>query len=122
MRPSPRDPSFVGAIIFFERVARHLSFSKAADDLAVTPSAISHRIARLEACLGKRLFERSPHEVALTIEGIELLRVAEVLLESLRDATETMMGRSVVRISIGPYISANWLMPRLQRYEDIHPA
>ena len=122
MRPNPRDPSYVGAIVFFERVAKHLSFSKAADDLGITPSAISHRIARLEACLGKRLFERSPRRVALTIEGIELLRAVDMVLESLRDATEMMMGRSVVRVSIGPYISANWLMPRLQRYEDIHPA
>ncbi len=72
MVPNLRDPSFLGALVRFERVAGALSFTKAAAELGVTASAVSHRIVQLEAALGKRLFERSPRMVALTPEGLEL--------------------------------------------------
>ena len=117
MRPDLRELSYVGALVCFERVAAHLSFVQAASDLGVTPSAVSHRINRLEAALGKRLLERSPRRVVLTKEEANLLQSVIEALNILREGTSQVIGRSVVRLAVGPYLSANWLMPRLGRFE-----
>ena len=117
MRADLRDPAYLGALVFFERVAARLSFAQAAADLGVTPSAISHRIALLEAVLGHRLFERSPRHVSLTREGSDLASATREALGLLRQATESLAGRRVLRLSIGPYLSAHWLMPRLAGFE-----
>jgi len=121
MIPNLRDPTYLGALVFFECAARHLSFSKAAAELYVTPSAVSHRIATLETALGVRLFERLTRRVSLTQEGLVLARVARESLHRLRDATEKIVATRVLRVSIGPYLSTNWLMPRLSQFEADHP-
>ena len=121
MIPNLRDPTFLGALVFFECAARHLSFSRAAVELCVTPSAVSHRIAALEKTLGVRLFERLTRRVSLTQEGLELAGNARESLNQLRDATEKIIAKRVLRVSIGPYLSANWLMPRLSQFEEDHP-
>lgn len=121
MIPNLRDPTYLGALVFFECAARHLSFSRAAAELCVTPSAVSHRIAALEATLGVRLFERLTRRVSLTQEGLELSRVSRESLHRLREATQKIVATRVLRLSIGPYLSANWLMPRLSRFEESHP-
>jgi len=121
MIPNLRDPTYLGALVFFECAARHLSFSKAAAELYVTPSAVSHRIAALELALGVRLFERLTRRVSLTQEGLELARVARESLHRLRDATGKIVSKRVLRLSIGPYLSTNWLMPRLSNFETDHP-
>jgi LysR family glycine cleavage system transcriptional activator len=121
MRPQLRDPAYVGALVYFERVASRLSFSGAASDLGVTASAVSHRINRLEGALGKRLFERSPRTVTLTPEGADLLQCVSDALDILRTGTGTILGRKVLRLSIGPYLSVNWLMPRLLEFEQANP-
>ncbi|MDN3720522.1 LysR family transcriptional regulator [Roseibium salinum] len=59
----------------FESAARHLSFKRAADELGVTPTAISHQIRLLEETLGGKLFERQPRKVALTEIGLQLYPV-----------------------------------------------
>ncbi len=56
----------------FEAAARHLSFKRAASELAVTPTAISHQVRLLEETLGVRLFDRKPRQVTLTAAGQEL--------------------------------------------------
>jgi LysR family glycine cleavage system transcriptional activator len=121
MIPSIRDPAYVGALIFFDRAAARLSFAQAAADLGVTASAVSHRIAALEAALGKRLFERDIRAVRLTAEGAELAAVTARLLASLEEATDRLAERPVLRVSVGPFLSATWLMPRLARFEAAVP-
>ncbi len=121
MIPNLRDPTYIGALVFFECAARHLSFSRAAAELCVTPSAVSHRIAALEKALGARLFERQTRRVSLTQEGLELAKIARESLNRLRDATEKIVSTRVLRVSIGPYLSSNWLMPRLTEFEQDNP-
>lgn len=117
MRPDPRDPAFLGALVYFERAAERLNFAQAAADLGVTPSAVSHRISSLEAAVGLRLFERSPRRVSLTREGADLESSTREALALLRHATDAIVGRRVLRVSVGPYLSINWLMPRLATFE-----
>ena len=121
VRPDLRDSAFLGALVHFERVAARLSFAQAAADLGVTPSAVSHRIATLETMLGQRLFERSPRRVSLTREGTDLANSTREALAELRRATDAIAGRRVLRVTVGPYLSTNWLMPRLATFEGAHP-
>jgi LysR family glycine cleavage system transcriptional activator len=120
MLPSLKDPAFIGALLHFDRAAHHLSFAAAARELGVTPSAVSHRIADLESALGKRLFERETRRVRLTGDGVELARMTHDALALLRQATETLAARQVLRVSVGPFLSAAWLMPRLADFERRH--
>lgn len=109
----------------FEAAARHMSFKKAAEELAVTPTAISHQIRLLEETLGRKLFERRTRQVALTEAG-------QQLLPSVRDAFDIMAG-AVERIAASPghhavvitattAFAAHWLVPRLAAFRQRHPA
>ena len=121
MLPDPKDPSFLGALIYFHHAARTLSFSGAANALNVTPSAVSHRIAALESALGKRLFERRVREVRLTQDGIELAGSAARIWDELQSVTTQLARQDVLRVSVGPYLSSQWLMPRIGEFEAMHP-
>lgn len=121
MIPTLRDPAYIGGLVMFERVASRLSFSAAAKELHVTPSAVSHRIRGLEQALGQRLFDRSPQSVRLTQEGQTLLAAVKPAFALLRSATETLTQQHVLELSIGPFLSAHWLMPRLADFENAHP-
>src|SRR5262249_40022739 len=72
----------------FEAAARHLSFTKAAEELLITQSAVSRQIKILEDHLGVALFERRPRALALTEKGEELHRLATDVLERLQVATD----------------------------------
>jgi LysR family glycine cleavage system transcriptional activator len=121
MIPNIRDPAYLGALIFFHRAARHLSFAKAAEDLGVTASAVSHRIAALESALEKRLFERGVRAIRLTRDGAELASTTERVFADLEAVTETLSERKVLRVAVGPYLSTVWLMPRLADFERSEP-
>ena len=111
------------AVRAFEAAARHLSFSGAADELAVTPAAVSHHIKRLEEALGQRLFDRLNRAVVLTRAGQELFRrVGAILAEldaALLDASQGYSGR--LRVTALPSLAVKWLMPRLHGFEARHP-
>ncbi|MEM7124403.1 MAG: transcriptional regulator GcvA [Pseudomonadota bacterium] len=100
----------------FEAAARHLSFSRAADELAVTHSAVSHQIRQLEEMLGIALFIRTNRGVALTEAGHTLL---PVLAESFDRIAATLDGLiaapddDVLRVTTTPTLAAKWLIPRL---------
>lgn len=79
MLPDPKDPSYLGALVYFNHAAEGLSISRAARVLNVTPSAVSHRITALENALGKRLFERRVREVRLTQDGAELAQATAAI-------------------------------------------
>jgi len=121
MLPDPKDPTYLGALIYFHHAAKTMSFSKAAEALNVTPSAVSHRISALEAALERRLFERMVRKIHLTQDGIELARSTETIWNELQRATSQITMQHVVRVSVGPYLSSQWLLPRIGEFEIAHP-
>jgi LysR family glycine cleavage system transcriptional activator len=113
------------SLIAFEAVARHLSFSKAADDLALTQSAVSRQIGALEQMLGSQLFERRPHGLVLTETGaIYLVDVIDAL-ERLSGSTVRIMGNrkggGIVQVVSTPTFATLWLLPRLPEFYRRHP-
>jgi len=108
----------------FEAVARHLSFAAAADELNLTPSAISHRIRRLEEHFRIRLFRRLSPGVALTEEGRILLSGVEAGFGRLAQASKRVRSRSGRRsltIFARPSFATYWLTPRLAAFLDGFP-
>ena len=121
MQAKLRDPSFVGALVYFDRVAAHLSFSAAAQELGVTTSAVSHRIKRLEATLGRRLFHRDHAAVVLTEAGYRLRSASNAAFDLLGSAIDETTNQRSLRVSVGPFLSVAWLMPLLSRFEKVYP-
>ena len=113
----------LSALRAFEAAARHLSFQAAADELAVSPSAVSHALRALEADLGASLFTREGRGVSLTEAGRALAPGLTEGFDAIRravDRTRSIGARSVVTLSTGPAIAAKWIVPRLYAFEDAH--
>ena len=114
----------LNALRAFEATARHLSFSKAAEELHVTPAALSHQIRGLEDLLGLKLFVRRPRSIELT-EAARLIQPGiRTGFESLRVAIDQLdQGRRerVLVVSSTPGLTAKWLVPRLYRFLAKHP-
>lgn len=121
MTPNPNDAAYLGALLSFERAASYLSFTKAAVELGVTPSAISHRIAGLEIALRRKLFVRGVRSLQLTQEGVKLAADVTAIRGELERLTTELISAHALRLSLGPYFSSSWLMPRLERFEALHP-
>ncbi len=114
----------LNALRAFEAAARHLNFSRAADELSVTPGAVSQQIQNLEDYIGGPLFKRTPR-------GLLLTDTAQTALPALRDAfdnlaeaaallTAQVEGRRLT-ITAAPSFAAKWLVPRLGRFEEKYP-
>jgi LysR family transcriptional regulator, glycine cleavage system transcriptional activator len=117
----PRDVPPLNVLAAFEAAARHHSFAKAAQELHVTDSAISHRIRLLEEQVGEKLFIRTGGGLVLTGKGTFYLAAVQEALTTLRKAAATLAGgRQVVRISIGPALARNWLVARLGEFYRLH--
>ena len=109
----------------FEAAARHLSFTKAAAELNVTQTAISHQIRRLEEELDVRLFLRQNRALALTPVAIDYLPAIRAAFLDLRLATERLRGRDAARIltiSTVASFAAKWLLPRIAQFQELEPA
>ncbi len=113
----------LGLLRGFEATARHLSFTRAAAELGVTPAAVSHHVRELERLLQVSLLKRSSRSVKATPEG-EILKagVAEGL-DAIRRAVQRITGerRHRLVISVTPSFAAKWLMPRLPRFLKDRP-
>src|SRR6516225_3732010 len=108
----------------FEAVARQLSFTRAADELALTQSAVSHQIGALERHLGARLFSRLNPGIELTDEGRVFLEGARAGLDSILLATDRIRSRfrvGMLTISAPSAFATWWLVPRLGRFAGLHP-
>ena len=108
----------------FEAAARNLSFTKAANELFITQSAVSKQIKALEEHLGAVLFERRTRELVLTTEGQALYRVAAELLEWLQQATEKIRtggANQQLAITASTGFTSLWLIPRLKRFRRLYP-
>lgn len=114
----------LGALRAFEAAARHVSFNAAADELAVTPSAVSHQVAQLEDALGLKLFRRFNRRVQLTEAGRSCLPGLTEGFDRLAEAVSRARGaeNSLLTISTSPGLAAKWLMPRIERFRAVHPA
>lgn len=106
----------------FEAAARHHSFARAAEELHVTDSAISHRIRLLEDRIGEKLFVRTGNGLVLTGKGTAYLAAVQEALATLESAAAAMRteSRHVLRISIGPALARNWLVARLGEFYRLH--
>jgi LysR family glycine cleavage system transcriptional activator len=119
-RPMPP----LNALKAFEATARHLSFTKAAAELHVTPAALSHQIRGLEDLLGLKLFFRRARAIELTDAARLIYPGIQTGFESLRRAVERLEPSRqdrVLVVSATPGLTAKWLAPRLYRFLAKHP-
>jgi DNA-binding transcriptional LysR family regulator len=107
----------------FEAAGRSGSFRLAADELGLTPGAVSHAIAKLEDALGVSLFTRTTRAVALTPEGETLMLHVERGFNELRQGLERVSarGQKLLRLHAAPSFAAQFLAPRLPRFLALHP-
>ncbi len=105
----------------FEAAARRGSFTAAAAETGLTQSAISQRIAHLEARLGTPLFHRRPRMITLTVEGEAWLPHVQAALAGLRDSSEALFGAARRRLTLSASLSMIelWLVPRLTRLQTL---
>ena len=114
----------LNALRAFEAAARHLSFTKAADELHVTPAAVSHQVKALEAHAGVRLFRRLNNGLALTEAAGKYLPLLTEGFDRLVEAGRHLSGDDgsrVTTVSVLHSVATKWLAPRLARFRRIHP-
>ncbi|SEO15793.1 transcriptional regulator GcvA [Pseudomonas sp. ok266] len=119
-----RLPSLKG-LRAFETVARHMSFTKAAEELNVTQTAVSHQIRRLETELGGPLFLRLNEGLVLSEDGHAYLPGVRAAFHELRYSTEQLLAsrdKSVLTISTLVSFASKWLLPRLPSFQQAFPA
>lgn len=112
------------ALRAFESASRLLSFKAAAEELSVTPTAISHQIRSLEDWLGVALFERLPRQVRLTEGGERLFRSLHGALLEVAQSVDTLRPQrsgSSLTLSTTAAFAALWLVPRLGQFYAQHP-
>ncbi|MBO6530849.1 MAG: LysR family transcriptional regulator [Erythrobacter sp.] len=113
------------ALRTFEAAGRHLNFTRAADEVGLTPSAVSYQIKEIEEQLGLVLFTRTSRSIQLTPGGAVLFEAAAEALDGLRlavgGARKLARGSSHLRLSLGARFATNWLLPRLDRFRAANP-
>jgi LysR family glycine cleavage system transcriptional activator len=124
-RPDASTLPSLTALRAFEAAARHLSFTRAAAELCVTQTAISHQIKQLEAHLGVALFHREPRRLSLTPDGQAWAREMRDVFARLFEAHRRLRARArtarpVLAVSVIPSFAAGWLVPRLGRFVAQH--
>jgi LysR family glycine cleavage system transcriptional activator len=104
----------------FEAAARHLHFTRAAEELHLTPTAISHQVRQLEEILGLELFRRYPRPVRLSPAGEKLFPVLRDSLDQIAAAIEQLSDGQdgPLRLSVTMAFASRWLMPRLQKMRE----
>jgi DNA-binding transcriptional LysR family regulator len=114
-----------GALEAFEAAARHQSFTKAAEELSVTQSAVCRQVAALESFLDVRLFRRTRRGVALTEAGLDYSRSVGARLDEVERDTLELMARggtgSSLELAVVPTFGTRWLLPRLPAFQRAHP-
>ncbi|MGQ9426394.1 transcriptional regulator GcvA [Gilvimarinus sp. F26214L] len=114
----------LSALRAFEAAARHQSAKRAAEELAVTPTAVSHQIRALESSLGLALFIRKPRQLELTPQGRELQAVLESAFHNIQSVVQRLKAapaRQAVTLSTTPSIAVRWLLPWVCQLRELHP-
>src|SRR5437763_4498902 len=122
--PEPRSQQLrLDLLHTFESAARHLSFTKAGEELFLSQSAVSRQVQQLEESIGAALFERRHRALVLTEPGRIMRRAVEDSLERLRDAAARVRGTAVrphVTLTCTTGFASFWLIPRLARFTAAH--
>src|SRR5207253_7362983 len=114
----------LSALRAFEAAARHMSFSKAADELHVTPAAISHQIHALEEDLRVRLFHRMNRSIELTASARILLPGLSEAFSGIQSSVRRLRAHNdtgTLTVTSSPSFAAKWLVLRLHRFQEQHP-
>ncbi|QWF16506.1 LysR substrate-binding domain-containing protein [Lysobacter capsici] len=113
------------ALRTFEAAARHLNFTRAADEVGLTPAAVSYQIKEIEEQLGVVLFIRSSRSIQLTAAGAVLLEATidalGLLQRAVGRARRLERGSTQLRVSLSAGFASNWLLPRMARFNAAHP-
>jgi DNA-binding transcriptional LysR family regulator len=120
------DTRLLAGVGVFAAIVESGTFARAADRLALTPSGVSRAVARLEARVGVRLFDRSPRDVTLTEEGRRFHAQVVPLLAGLEEAAAEAAGAAAtvggrLRVSVDPWFARTMLAPQLQRFLARYP-
>lgn len=113
------------ALHAFEAAARHHSFAAAANELGVTPTAISHQIRQLEEACGVKLFQRRPRPLLLTSAGARLYPALRNGFDALATAMALLAeedGQTPLRVTSPNAFASKWLVPRLPKWREENPA
>ena len=114
----------LNALRVFEAAARHLSFTKAAEELHVTPGAVSQQIKALEDFLQTPVFRRHKRALLLTDEAQASLPILREGFDKLVEAGEILAKKADagrLTVSVAPSFASKWLVPRLDRFQEAHP-
>tara|TARA_B100000614_G_scaffold253228_1_gene266898 strand:- start:2298 stop:3197 length:900 start_codon:yes stop_codon:yes gene_type:complete len=114
----------LNALKAFEAAARHLSFTRAADELFVTQAAVSHQIKALEDFLSLKLFIRRNRTLLLTEEGQGYFLELKDIFKNLQDATERLLARGskgAITVATPPSFASQWLVPRISQFSQLFP-
>ncbi len=113
----------LNAVRVFELAAQHSSFTKAAEELALTPAAVSAQVKLLESYLGTPLFVRRNNRLKLTAAGENYFPRVRDVFRALQQATDQVLGQrnASLRVSVPPTFGTKWLVPRLFRFFAKHP-
>lgn len=114
----------LNALRVFEAAARHLSFTKAAEELHVTPGAVSQQIKALEDFLQTPVFRRQKRSLLLTDEAQASLPILREGFDKLTEAGKILSAKADscrLTVSVAPSLASKWLVPRLDRFQEAHP-
>ncbi|MCW7762494.1 transcriptional regulator GcvA [Photorhabdus luminescens] len=114
----------LNALRVFDAAARHLSFTKAAEELFVTQAAVSHQMKSLEDFLGLKLFRRRNRSLLLTEEGQSYYLDIKEIFTAINEATRKLQARSAkgaLTVSLSPSFAIQWLVPRLSSFNLAYP-
>jgi LysR family transcriptional regulator, glycine cleavage system transcriptional activator len=114
----------LSALRAFEAAARHMSFSRAADELHVTPAAVSHQIHALEEDLGVKLFHRMNRSIELTASARILLPGLSEAFAGIQSSVRRLRAHNdtgTLTVTASPSIAGKWLVLRLHRFQEQHP-
>ncbi|MGO4723049.1 MULTISPECIES: LysR substrate-binding domain-containing protein [unclassified Inquilinus] len=113
------------ALRTFEAAGRHLNFTRAAEEVGLTPAAVSHQIKDIEDQLGVVLFTRTSRSIRLTPAGAVLFEATAEALDTLHRAAgrarRMVRGSAQLRVSLGARFATNWLLPRLSQFRAANP-
>ncbi len=114
----------IAALRALEASSRHLSFTRAAEELFISQSAVSHQIRHIEDLWGIKLFTRQGRRLILTNEAQIIVPVIREFMEGLNRALQDIQNidsRKSIRVSLVPSLAMKWLLPRLRRFNEIYP-
>jgi LysR family glycine cleavage system transcriptional activator len=114
----------LNALKAFEAAARHLSVKLAAEELCVTPGAVSQMLKTLEVHLGVKLFERVPRGIYLTDAGRDYLPSIRNAFRQIAEASRRVAASDdvgVLTVSVTPFFASAWLVPRMASFQSVHP-